>query len=94
MLLTLAALSGPSVAQLSPVPDRAQLEAQKAQLFQQMLTNPANLEVSFAYAKVSALLGDNEAAANAVALKDLRQSGEQLTLPAADIAAHLAALAT
>ena len=34
--------------------DKAGLEAQKQSLFQQMLRNPANLEVAFAYADVSA----------------------------------------
>src|SRR5689334_913931 len=47
-------------------PERSNLEAQKAQLFQQMLSNPANLDVTFAYAKVAAQLGDNEAAVAAL----------------------------
>ena len=51
--------------------DRAALEAKKDQLFQQMLANPANLDVVFAYADVSAQLGDNEAA---VAAHELSQS--------------------
>ncbi|HVH80273.1 MAG TPA: tetratricopeptide repeat protein [Stellaceae bacterium] len=46
--------------------NRAALEAQKDQLFQQMLANPANLDVAFAYADVSARLGDNEAAVSAL----------------------------
>ena len=46
--------------------DRAALEAQKSRLFQQMLDNPANLDVTFAYANVSAKLGDNEAAISAL----------------------------
>jgi tetratricopeptide (TPR) repeat protein len=46
--------------------DRAALEARKDQLFQQMLANPANLDVAFAYADVSAQLGDNEAAVSAL----------------------------
>lgn len=45
---------------------RAKLEAQKAALFQRMLHEPANLDVSFAYADVSAQLGDNEAAVSAL----------------------------
>jgi hypothetical protein len=46
--------------------DRAALEAKKDQLFQQMLTNPANLDVVFAYADVAAKLGDNEGAVSAL----------------------------
>jgi len=46
--------------------DRAALEAQKDQLFQKMLANPANLDVVFAYADVSARLGDDEAAVSAL----------------------------
>lgn len=46
--------------------DRAALQKQKDQLFQQMLANPANLDVVFAYANVSAQLGDNEAAVSAL----------------------------
>ena len=40
--------------------------AKKTALFQQMLRDPANLSVVFAYAEVSARLGDNEAAAAAL----------------------------
>src|SRR6202041_3509720 len=46
--------------------DRAALEAKKDQLFQQMLTNPAKLDVVFAYADVAAKLGDNEGAVSAL----------------------------
>lgn len=46
--------------------DRAALEAKKDKLFQEMLANPANLDVAFAYADVSAKLGDNEAAVSAL----------------------------
>ncbi len=46
--------------------DRAQLEAQKEALFQQTLKDPANLDVTFAYADISAKLGDNEAAVSAL----------------------------
>lgn len=49
-------------AQTVPEAERPQLAAQKEALFQQMLANPSNLDVSFAYADVSARLGDNEAA--------------------------------
>lgn len=46
--------------------DRGALEAKKDQLFQRMLANPADLDVTFAYADVSAQLGDNEAAVSAL----------------------------
>lgn len=46
--------------------DRTALEAQRDRLFQQMLQNPANLDVTFAYADASAKLGDNEAAISAL----------------------------
>jgi tetratricopeptide (TPR) repeat protein len=46
--------------------DRAQLEARKAALFQQTLREPSNLDVAFAYADVSAKLGDYEAAVSAL----------------------------
>jgi tetratricopeptide (TPR) repeat protein len=47
-------------------PDLATLQAQKEALFQQMLSNPSNLDVTFAYADVAARLGDNEAAVAAL----------------------------
>jgi hypothetical protein len=46
--------------------DRASLEAQKELLFKQMLASPSNLDVIFAYANVSAKLGDNEASLSAL----------------------------
>ena len=46
--------------------DKAALQAQKEQLFQQMFRDPANLDVTFAYADVSARLGDYEAAVSAL----------------------------
>src|SRR5205807_5925835 len=46
--------------------DKATLEAQKEALFQQMFRDPANLDVTFAYADVSARLGDYEAAVSAL----------------------------
>ena len=46
--------------------DRGSLEAQKEALFQKMLSDPSNLDVTFAYADVSARLGDNEAAVAAL----------------------------
>jgi hypothetical protein len=54
-----------SAQELSPA-ERAVLEARKAALFQQMLKNPTNLDVTFAYADVSAKLGDNEGAVSAL----------------------------
>ncbi len=50
---------------LSPA-EKATLEAQKNALFQQMLRHPDNLDVAFAYADVSARLGDYEAAVSAL----------------------------
>ena len=64
-LVAVALLGAPKPA-FSDGADRAALEAQKDQLFQQMLANPANLDVVFAYADVSAQLGDNEAAVSAL----------------------------
>jgi hypothetical protein len=68
-LLALAALvasSGiPTAQELTPA-ERAALEARKEALFQQMLRNPANLDVTFAYADAAAKLGDNEAAVSAL----------------------------
>lgn len=46
--------------------DTAALQAKKQALFQQMLAQPSNLDVTFAYADVSARLGDNEAAVAAL----------------------------
>jgi hypothetical protein len=46
--------------------DHTALEAQRDRLFQQMLQNPGNLDVTFAYADASAKLGDNEAAISAL----------------------------
>jgi tetratricopeptide (TPR) repeat protein len=46
--------------------ERTTLEVQKNALFQQMLRNPDNLDVAFAYADVSARLGDYEAAVSAL----------------------------
>ncbi len=50
----------------SPTAERAQLQAQKEALFQAMLRDPGNLDITFAYADVSAKLGDNEAAVSAL----------------------------
>jgi len=64
--IILGALVGPGLSQSLGGTERAQLEAQKAQLFRQMLRNPADLDATFAYAKVAAQLGDNEAAVAAL----------------------------
>jgi len=62
----LSAMPGAGRAQeLSPA-ERSRLEAQKEQLFQQTLRDPSNLDVAFAYADISAKLGDNEAAVSAL----------------------------
>ncbi|HEY1299917.1 MAG TPA: tetratricopeptide repeat protein [Stellaceae bacterium] len=45
---------------------RTALEKRKEALFRQMLANPANLDATFAYADVSARLGDYEAAVSAL----------------------------
>ena len=66
---TLALLLAPltaAAAQEASGQDRASLEAQKETLFQQMFRDPANLDVTFAYADVSARLGDYEAAVSAL----------------------------
>jgi hypothetical protein len=47
-------------------PEREQLLAQKQTLLRQILQNPANIDIILAYAKVSAQVGDNEAAASAL----------------------------
>lgn len=46
--------------------ETARLEARKEALFQQMLRNPANLDVTFAYADVATRLQDYEAAVSAL----------------------------
>ena len=57
---------GGASAQSLSAGERAQLQAQKDSLFQQNLREPGNLDVAFAYADVSAKLGDNEAAVSAL----------------------------
>jgi hypothetical protein len=49
-----------------PSPDKTALQTKQDALFQQMLNDPSNLDVTFAYADVSAELGDNEAAVAAL----------------------------
>src|SRR5207302_7631391 len=69
LLLTLAiviAVAGAAAAQDLSADERAQLEAKKAALFQEMLRNPADLDATFAYAEAAAKLGDNEAAVSAL----------------------------
>jgi cytochrome c-type biogenesis protein CcmH/NrfG len=46
--------------------EASSLEARKNALFQQMLRDPGNLDAAFAYAEVSAQLGDYEAAVSAL----------------------------
>ena len=53
-------------AQTTGSEDTASLRAQKDTLFQQMLRDPANLDVTFKYADVAARLGDYEAAVAAL----------------------------
>jgi hypothetical protein len=65
-VLALGLYAGNSRAQLISGQDRAQLTAEQDKLFQQMLREPGNLDVAFAYASVSARLGDNEAAVTAL----------------------------
>jgi len=67
-IITIAILFAPTgvVAQATGGQEAASLEARKDALFQQMLRDPANLDVTFAYADVSARLGDYEAAVSAL----------------------------
>jgi tetratricopeptide (TPR) repeat protein len=58
--------SRPSAAQPVSGAETSRLEAQKEALFQQMLRNPGDLDTTFAYADVSARLGDYEAAVSAL----------------------------
>ncbi len=66
VLVVIGLIGGTAVAESLPASDRAQLQAQKEALFQRMLRDPSNLDVTFAYADVSAKLGDNEAAVAAL----------------------------
>ena len=65
-LAAVAAIPPTGAAQTVSADERAALEAQKEALFQQMFRDPANLDVTFAYADVSARLGDYEAAVSAL----------------------------
>src|SRR5712692_4458427 len=66
--IALAALLAPvlAIAQTVAAEDRPALESQKEALFQQKFRDPAYLDVTFAYADVSARLGDYEAAVSAL----------------------------
>ena len=65
-LLALALLLPLTMTARADGADQAALQAQKDQLFQKMLANPADLDVAFDYANVSAQLGDNEGAVSAL----------------------------
>src|SRR5262249_41208183 len=62
VLAALWLVTAPLAAAGPPSADQAALEAKKKTLFQQMLADPANLDIAFAYADVAAQLGDNEGA--------------------------------
>ncbi len=69
LMLALAMLLPPlraSAQQLLSPAERAALEAKKDALFQQMLNDPTNLDVTFAYADIAARLGDDEEAVSAL----------------------------
>lgn len=66
ILVAVWASAGSGVAQELSAADRAALLARKDALFEQMLRDPANLDITFAYADISAKLGDNEAAVSAL----------------------------
>lgn len=66
LVLTIALTPLGAAAQALSTKERAALETQKNALFQRMLRNPDNLDVTFAYADVAARLGDYEAAVSAL----------------------------
>lgn len=66
VFVVIGLIAAPASAQNLSEVDRGRLQAQKEALFQRMLRDPANLDVAFAYADVSAKLGDNEAAVSAL----------------------------
>ena len=66
LMLVVALAAGAASAQELSAEERAKLLSQKEALFQQMLRDPGNLDVTFTYADVSARLGDNEAAVSAL----------------------------
>jgi tetratricopeptide (TPR) repeat protein len=59
-------IASSAAAQTLSAAERAELQARKEALFGQMLANPSNLDITFAYADVAARLGDNEAAVSAL----------------------------
>jgi hypothetical protein len=65
-VVALGLLGGSPAAQELSASERAELSARKEALFQETLRNPGNLDITFAYADVSAKLGDNEAAVAAL----------------------------
>jgi hypothetical protein len=67
-LIALALFAAPreTAAQSSAGTDASALEVRKDALFQQMLRDPGDLDATFAYAEVSAQLGDYEAAVSAL----------------------------
>ena len=65
-IIALGLIGGTASAQSLSASERAQLQAQKEALFGRMLRDPGNLDAAFAYADVSAKLGDNEAAVSAL----------------------------
>src|SRR5437867_3148390 len=64
--VVLGLLGGAASAQQLSGAERTRLQAQKEELFQRMLRDPGNLDVTFAYADTAAKLGDNEAAVSAL----------------------------
>lgn len=66
LVLLFALAVGTASAQGVSSEESASLQARKEALFQRMLQNPADLDTAFAYADVSARLGDNEAAVSAL----------------------------
>jgi len=65
-LFAIVLFGGSPSAQEPSAAERATLQSRKEALFQQMLRDPANLDIIFAYADVAAKLGDNEAAVSAL----------------------------
>lgn len=67
VVLSLALTAAPARPQQTlSQPERAELLKQQADLFQQILQKPSDLDIAFKYADVSARLGDNEAAVTAL----------------------------
>ncbi len=66
VFLALVVATVQAAAQTLSSSEQSRLEAKKSALFQQMLRNPGDLDATFAYADVSARLGDYEAAVSAL----------------------------